>query len=113
MISNNLVCKVRVQAHTWRKSDWPGNPSQSLVALSRSHGKYVHIGEQTHTETRQRGNGGGGSHQVTVDLLHAEEILGIGGTEIYAVCGTDTGSSRIRGDAGIDGDDVGHGEEGG
>lgn len=72
-----------------------------------------HICKNTHTETRQSRNRSRRSHQITVDLLHAEQILRIGITEVRAVDRADAGASRLGGDVRIYGDDVGHGEEGG
>lgn len=74
-----------------------------------------HIRKQAHAKARQGRNGGCGSDQVAVNLLHTEHIRRVGIADSIGRVGivAHTRSARLREDVGVDTDDVGHGEEGG
>src|SRR4051812_49394017 len=65
------------------------------------------------TEARQGADGGGGSHQVALDLELAEGVGLVGSTLGRRLAVRHTGAARVGHDGGVDGDDVGHGEKGG
>jgi hypothetical protein len=58
MESNNGVGKVSVQSHSRSEGDW-------------------HVGEQTHAEGCQGGNGGSRGDEIALNLLDAQRIPGV------------------------------------
>lgn len=93
--SNNGVGEVCVQSHSRCKRD-------------------REVGEQTHAESRESGDGGSGGDDIAFDFLRAHSVLGIGCTEVLHIfLGAHAGSTGRRGDVAVDGYDVCHGEEGG
>ena len=76
--TDDCVGKVGVQAH------------------SRSKGN-GHVGEKTHAEGSQGGDGSGGSDKITLDDCYAEEVLFVGGTQVrHGVSRADAGTASIR-----------------
>lgn len=78
--TNDRVGKVGIQTHSWSK----GNG---------------HIGEETHAEGGQSGDGSSSSDKITLDDSFAEEILVVGNAEIsHALRRADTGTAGVSQD---------------
>lgn len=74
----------------------------------------LQVSQEAHEETGKGRDGGGGSDGITLDSLDTQGVLFVGVAN--GVCGAaiaDAGTAGIRDNGGVDGDDVGHGEEGG
>ena len=81
VITDDCVGKVGVQTHSWSKGDG-------------------HVGEETHAEGSQGGDGSGGSDKITPDDCYAEEVLFVGVTQVrHAVSRADAGTARISQDS--------------
>lgn len=94
VVTDDGVGKVGVQAHTGSATDG-------------------HVGEEAHEEGGQGRNSGGSGDDVTLDLCHAEHVvLILVASEVVGVARADAGTAGIGDDGGVDGDNVGHGEEG-
>jgi hypothetical protein len=79
--TNNRVGKVGVQTH------------------SRSKGN-GHVGEESHAEGCQSGDGSSGSDEVTLDDCFAEEVLVVGRAEVrHALRWANTGTASVSQDS--------------
>ena len=75
--TNDSVGKVGVQTH------------------SRSKGN-GHVGEETHAEGSQGGDGSGSSDEITLDNCYAKEILFVGCAQVrHGVSRADAGTASI------------------
>lgn len=93
--ANDGVSKVGVEAHAGGEADG-------------------HVGEEAHEEASNGGDGGGGGDDVALDFLDTEGVVLVGvANGVVGAAIADTGTTGIGDDGSIDGDDVGHGEEGG
>jgi hypothetical protein len=91
--SNNGVGEVSIETHT------------------RSAGNR-HVGEETHSKSRQSRDSSGSSDKITLDFLNTLHVLDIGHAEIrHAFSRADAGATGFRDDRAVDRDDVSHGEE--
>lgn len=74
----------------------------------------LHISKQTHGKGRKRRDGRRRRHSITPNALDTQEVLLIRiADRIIIGPGTDTRTAGIRDNRGVNGDNVGHGEEGG
>ncbi len=95
MVTDDGVGEVSVETHTGGESDG-------------------HIGEETHEEGGQGSNGSGGSDHVALNALLAEGIILIIVAPLVALqMGTVACASSLGNNGRVDGNNVGHGEEGG
>lgn len=113
MIAYHLEGKVGVQSHAGSKTDWPGRKKSEIKLIVQNTASDSHVGKKTHAERGECRDGCRGGDDVAIDLLHTEQILDVGVAKIRAVSWTDAGTARLSGNVGVDGDNVGHGEEGG
>lgn len=91
--SNNSVGEVSIQTHT-------------RCAGNR------HIGEETHSKSRQSRDSSSSSNKITLDFLNTLHVLDIGHAKIrHAVRRADAGATSFRDNRAVDRDDVSHGEE--
>ena len=93
--ADDSVSEISVQAHAGRNA----------------HGQ---VGKQTHAECRKGRNGSSSSNDISADLLLAKRVfLVVVADRVTLAAVADAGTASIGYDRGIDGDNIGHGEEGG
>lgn len=93
MKSNNSVSEVSIETHT----RCAGNG---------------HVGEETHSKSRQSRDSGSGSDKITLDFLNTLHVLDVCRTEIgHAFSRADAGATSFRDNRAVDRDDVSHSEE--
>ena len=91
--SNNSVSEVSVETH----------------ARCAGNG---HVGEETHSKSRQSRDSGSGSDEITLDFLNTLHVLDVCRTEIgHAFSRADAGATSFRDNRAVDRDDVSHSEE--
>lgn len=111
--SNNSVGKVRVETHTGCKSDGPIFQISAGERTPGLHHGNTHIGKETHAEGGQGRDCGSGGDEIAFDAVDTLQVGLVGGAQVrHALRRTDARSSRVGQDGRVDGDDVGHCEEG-
>lgn len=90
--------------------------SQRLVHLTRLGfvGPDSHVRQQTEEESGERRDGGRSSNEVSLDFVLTQKVVGVLGADgvVRGRVLADTGASGVGDYAGVDGEDVRHGEEG-
>lgn len=74
----------------------------------------LQVRQEAHEETGEGRDGGSSSDGITLDGLDTQGVLVVGvANGVRSAAIADAGAAGIRDNGGVDGDDVGHGEEGG
>lgn len=93
--ANNGISEVGIQPHSRSKTD-------------------RQVGQEAHEEAGKGRDGGGGSDGVALDGLDTQGVfVVVVASRVRWSSVADAGTAGIRDDGGVDGEDVGHGEEGG
>lgn len=106
------------RTYPFQEQDRRGYDKESVWGVSNEDGKrgrgFLQVSQEAHEEGGQSRDGGSRGDGIALDGLNAQAVLGVVVADgIVGASIADAGTARVGDDGRVDGDDVGHGEEGG